>query len=168
MNNELKLDFFEDGPFIKLSRNNIELIEFACRIVDSTYRNSFNPSHENSSGWLIQHYSNGEIDWTKNKESIEKICKAIDRENSTHLSVSGTERTTNKNDKNPANSQGVIRMVDFIFESDKLLGRIENGDANVVNELAKAVKYVSRGNTKVFSKFSFASVVYVTPSYSIA
>lgn len=82
-----KLDYL-DGKFIDFTQNNIELIDF-CLSIDSSYRDAFNQT-PGSSAYLITH------NWAFKEKIIKDICERIDKENSTHLAVSGHNKGDNK------------------------------------------------------------------------
>ena len=126
-----KLDYL-DGKFIDFTQNNIELIDF-CLSIDSSYRDAFNQT-PGSSAYLITH------NWAFKEKIIKDICERIDKENSTHLAVSGHNKGDNK---------GVDAVVKKILEIDDFETRLKNENADLVNEIAKAVPEIS--------KFSFAS-----------
>lgn len=142
----LELDYFEGTKFIRLTQKNYEILNFACKTLDSTYRNSFNTEYPGSSGYLITQYAkNG--DWTQNPDAVEIICRQIDKENATHLSVSGNFPTGD-----PMNSRGIELMSAYIADINRqsVLERIREGEESIVCELA-------REPVRGFSKFSFAS-----------
>ena len=95
-----KLDYL-DGKFIDFTQNNIELIDF-CLSIDSSYRDAFNQT-PGSSAYLITH------NWAFKEKIIKDICERIDKENSTHLAVSGHNKGDNK---------GVDAVVKKILEID--------------------------------------------------
>lgn len=127
-----KLDYL-DRKFIDFTQNNIELIDF-CLSIDSSYRDAFNPTSKGSSAYLITHK------WAFNEDTIKDICERIDKENSTHLAVSGHNKGDNK---------GVDAVVKKILDIADFETRLKKEDAELVNEIAKAVPKIS--------KFSFAS-----------
>lgn len=129
-----KLDYLDTNrKFIDFTQNNIDLINF-CLTIDSSYRNTFNPTSIDSSAYLI---TNG---WSFNIATIKEICKKIDKENSTHLAVSGHK----KGDK-----KGVDAVANKILDIDDFETKLKNTDTGLVDEIAKAVPQIS--------KFSFAS-----------
>lgn len=127
-----KLDYL-DRKFIDFTQNNIELIDF-CLSIDSSYRDAFNPTSIGSSAYLITN------EWSFDKDTIKNICERIDKENSTHLAVSGHNKGDNK---------GVDAVVKKILDIADFETRLKKEDAELVNEIAKAVPKIS--------KFSFAS-----------
>lgn len=130
----LELDYLDKNKkFIDFTQNNIELIDF-CLSIDSSYRDAFNPTSIGSSAYLITN------EWSFDKDTIKDICERIDKENSTHLAVSGH----NKGDKT-----GVDAVVKRILGIANFETKLKNADADLVNEIAKAVPEIS--------KFSFAS-----------
>ena len=129
-----KLDYLDiNRKFIDFTQNNIELIDF-CLSIDSSYRDAFNPTSIGSSAYLITN------EWSFDKDTIKDICERIDKENSTHLAVSGHNKGDNK---------GVDAVVKKILDIDDFETRLKKEDADLVNEIAKAVPEIS--------KFSFAS-----------
>lgn len=138
----MKLDF-DENEALDFTENNIDLINF-CIKVDSSYRNAFSEDYVGSSAELIKKH------WEFNKPRITEICRQIDKENSTHLAVSGHKKNPIKYDKiNNENNQGVAIVVDRIMSISNIIERIENIDLDLVNEIASSVKGIS--------KFSFAS-----------
>lgn len=128
------LDYLDKNKkFIDFTQNNIELIDF-CLSIDSSYRDAFNPTSKGSSAYLITN------EWFFDKDTIKDICERIDKENSTHLAVSGH----NKGDKT-----GVDAVVKKILDIANFETKLKNADADLVDEIAKAVPEIS--------KFSFAS-----------
>lgn len=90
MDNELyTIDLDENGKLC-ISEKNFNLIKL-CVSLDSAYRNT-NEKVEKSAAWYIKNefYVNGEFVFSKNV--VKEVCKRIDREESTHLSVSGTKK----------------------------------------------------------------------------
>lgn len=129
-----ELDYLDKNKkFIDFTQNNIELINF-CLSIDSSYRDAFNPTSIGSSAYLITN------EWSFDKDTIKDICERIDKENSTHLAVSGHNKGDNK---------GVDAVVKKILDIDDFETRLKKEDADLVNEIAKAVPEIS--------KFSFAS-----------
>lgn len=129
-----ELDYLDKNKkFIDFTQNNIELIDF-CLSIDSSYRDAFNPTSIGSSAYLITN------EWSFDKDTVKDICERIDKENSTHLAVSGH----NKGDK-----KGVEAVVKKILSIANFETKLKNADADLVNEIAKAVPQIS--------KFSFAS-----------
>ncbi len=129
-----ELDYLDTNrKFIDFTQNNIELINF-CLSIDSSYRDAFNPTSIGSSAYLITN------EWSFDKDTIKDICERIDKENSTHLAVSGHNKGDNK---------GVDAVVKKILGIANFETKLKNADADLVNEIAKAVPEIS--------KFSFAS-----------
>lgn len=129
-----QLNYLEQNKkFIDFTQDNIDLINF-CLSIDSSYRNAFNENHEESSAYLITNK------WSFDEDTIKNICEKIDKENSTHLAVSGHK----KGDK-----KGVNAVVKKICSFTDFETKLKNADADLVDEIAKAVPEIS--------KFSFAS-----------
>lgn len=129
-----ELDYLDTNrKFIDFTQKNIELIDF-CLSIDSSYRDAFNPTSIGSSAYLITN------EWSFDKDTIKDICERIDKENSTHLAVSGHNKGDNK---------GVDAVVKMILDISNFETRLKKADADLVNEIAKAVPEIS--------KFSFAS-----------
>ena len=139
-----QLDYLDtDKKFIDFTKNNIDLINF-CISVDSSYRNAFNEDYEGSSAELIKKH------WKFNETSITKICQQIDKENSTHLAVSGHKKNPIKfDDKNNENNQGVKIIVDKIIKINNFENELKKSNPKLVDIIADAVDGIS--------KFSFAS-----------
>lgn len=139
-----QLDYLDtDKKFIDFTKNNIDLINF-CISVDSSYRNAFNEDYEGSSAELIKKH------WKFNETSITKICQQIDKENSTHLAVSGHKKNPIKyDDKNTENNQGVKIVVDKIIKINNFENELKKSNPKLVDIIADAVDGIS--------KFSFAS-----------
>ena len=130
----LQLDYLDKNmKFIDFTQNNIKLIDF-CLTIDSSYRNAFNSASIGSSAYLIANK------WSFDKDTIKDICEKIDKENSTHLAVSGYKKGANT---------GVDAVVKKILSITNFDTRLKNADADLVNEIAGAIPQIS--------KFSFAS-----------
>lgn len=158
MTYQLKLDYFDNTQFIRLTRENIDLVSFACKTVDSHYRNIFDPHNVQSFVGLIKQYKadNGDA-WVNDRNLVESVCKAIDKEDRTHLSVSGIVASPVKGSANP-NAQGINLMVDYIMKHQAILDKIKRGEPSVVNDMAESVKGPTKKQVnQTFSKFSFAS-----------
>ena len=139
----IELDFYDDeNLFPQLTKKNAAILNQICTTIDSSYRRSFNASTQGSSANLIR---NAGKDWTDNPITVESICKAIDRENSTHLSVSGMEKGRDKNDPGNPNNKGIEQMVAFIVSYKNrhngcsILEKINEGDPCLVDEMASSV-----------------------------
>ena len=140
----MKLDYIDkDEKYIDFTQNNIDLINF-CITIDSSYWNAFDETYIGSSAELIKYH------WQYNKETIAKICKQIDKENSTHLLVSGYKKVVEIGESNSdVNKQGLKKVVEKIMSIQDFEIKLKNAQPQLVNEIASAVEGVS--------KFSFAS-----------
>lgn len=140
----MKLDYLDKNEkYIDFTQNNIDLINF-CISIDSSYRNAFNDEYKGSSAELIKNH------WSFDQKTITKICKQIDKENSTHLTVSGYKKNNKlTKTKNNQNNQGLQLVVQKIMKIPNFENELKNAKPELVNEIANAVNGVS--------KFSFAS-----------
>ncbi len=127
--NPYEFDTDKNG-FPTFTHKNMKFIQVLIHN-DSNYRDSFNPKYKGSSANFLDNY------FPKNREDLQKAIESINRENSTHLSVKkGIEATV----------EAIIHM-----GLDTVSSRIQKGEAEIVNELAAAVK--SRLNFSFASKF---------------
>lgn len=140
----MELDYLDKNKkYIDFTQNNIDLINF-CISIDSSYRNAFNVNCKGSSAELIKNH------WNFDKETIKNICLQIDKENSTHLAVSGYKKNNGlTKTKNNENNQGVELVVEKIMNIPNFENRLKDSDPQLVNIIANAVNGIS--------KFSFAS-----------
>lgn len=119
----LKFETIEKD-FPKLIEKNVKLIDFIIKN-DSNYRSDNDASNVSSTLNLVKQYKN-----EQSKENLEKIIKAIDKQNSTHLSVSGNKKGDN---------QGIKNTVDYIFDKigvDELNKQIKEGNSSLVDKIA--------------------------------
>jgi len=93
---------------------------------DSNYRSASDATNRNSSAWHFKNY----LFSTKISE-IEKGVRLIDKENSTHLAVSGKEKGSNK---------GIEIVSKTILEIENLEDALNRGSPEVVITIAKSVK----------------------------
>ncbi len=127
---------FDENRCLKLSRHNVDFIRAILRI-DSNYKNSFDVNDESSARYYIVHHAEG---YVQNEEIIHEICRRIDKENSTHLSVSGN---------NPGDNTGITIMARYISGIEDLHEQLNRGDSELVSQIANCV----HGQ----NKFSFAT-----------
>lgn len=118
-------------------------IDFITAIVgiDSNYSVAYDCNNPSSSSYLLRNV------FPDKKEILEKAVKLIDKENSTHLSVSGYK-------KGGDNNKGITIMVNAMVKKvgiSKLRERIKNGDTKIVNEIADFIP--NRYNPSFASKF---------------
>lgn len=128
------LDMDENG-FPAFTEKNIAFINGIIKI-DSGYRDSFDESCESSSAGIL---SKG---FPTDKDTLERVVRLIDKENSTHLSVSGNTKNSN---------QGIKLTVEGLLEITDLIQKIVEGDTEIVNDIAGLVK--GRSNISFASKF---------------
>lgn len=127
---------FDENGLLDFTQKNIDLIE-TCISIDSRYRRAFDVTNEEGSAWFIKN----NLDFN-NEHTIELLCKLIDAENSTHLSVSGTKTGSE-------NNRGIDEMVKRISGIPDVEDRIKEGDLLLVDYLAQA-------SDRIY-KLSFAS-----------
>ena len=114
---------FDGYGFLDFTQENIDLIE-TCIGVDSRYRRSFDVNHPEGSAWYIKNRL--DLD---NEESVKELCLLIDRENSTHLESSGT---------NKGDDKGATKMTERIVGTEDIEKKLERGDLSLVDHLARA------------------------------
>ena len=131
------LDFDANGV-LALTEKNVTIINSVLRI-DPTYRSSFDKTDSSSAFFYVRQYANS---FEKNESVIKEICKRINKENSTHIYVSGHEKGSN---------QGLMLTVKAIVKIDNLKERLEKGDTEIVTTIANAVP--GRNNISFASKF---------------
>ena len=113
-----------EKDFPKLVEKNVKLIDFIIKN-DSNYRSDNDENNVSSTLNLVKQYKK-----EQSKNNLEKIIKSIDKQNSTHLSVSGNKTGDN---------QGIKNTVDYIFDKigvDKLNEQIKKGDTSLVDNIA--------------------------------
>lgn len=118
---------FDKYGFLDFTQDNIELIE-TCISIDSRYRKAFDVTSEEGSAWYIKN----RLDFN-DELTVKEVCKQIDKENSTHLYVSGNEKGAESD-----NNQGLDNMVKKINEVEDIESLIVKGDLGLVDFLAKA------------------------------
>ena len=114
---------FDGYGFLDFTQENIDLIE-TCISVDSRYRRAFDVNHPEGSAWYIKNRL--DLD---NEESVKELCLLIDRENSTHLESSGT---------NKGDDKGATKMAERIVGTEDIEKKLERGDLSLVDHLARA------------------------------
>lgn len=126
----------DENDAVALTEKNVEFIKSIIRI-DSSYRNSLDKEYEGSSAYIItkKFYKNTDFDFS-DRDNVKELVKALDKENSTHLSVAeGIKNTTEK----------IFSMREGFKE------RLLCGDPDLVCEIAKATK--GRNNFSFATKF---------------
>lgn len=123
-NIEKILEFEMDANnFPRITEKNVKLIDFIIKN-DSNYRSDNDEHNKLSTLCLVNSYKNNPT-----KENLEKVIKAIDKQNSTHLSSSGKKKGSNK---------GIRLTLEYIYKnSDKIITSIQNGDIKVVEDIAQ-------------------------------
>lgn len=119
----LKFETIEKD-FPKLTEKNVKLIDFIIKN-DSNYRSDNDEINVTSTLNLVKKYKN-----EQSKENLEKIIKSIDKQNSTHLSVSGNKKGDNK---------GIESTVSYLYDEigvEKLNKQIKDGDNSLVDKIA--------------------------------
>lgn len=132
----------DENRMVKLTKKNVDFIRGILKI-DSSYRREMDVLDDTSAAYYIKNHpiTNG----SNSYEDIEEIVKRIDRENSTHISVSGTEKGGENN------GDGVRIVTEGICKMLNLKDSLENGNFNVVVEISRLVK--GRNNFSFASKF---------------
>ena len=128
INEVLKFQINEDG-FPKLTEKNVKLINFIINN-DSNYRSDNDEENVKSTLNLVKQFKN-----EQSKENLEKIIKAVDKQNSTHLSVSGNKKGKGLKE----NKEGIEKTTDYIFNIigvTELKNKIEKGDCSLVDDIA--------------------------------
>lgn len=142
MNNNF---IFDSNPYVfDTDKNGFPIfteknIKFITAMInnDSNYRVSLDVKHPDSSAFLLKK------GFPKEKGDLKICIERIDKENSTHLAVSGNKEGDNK---------GIEITVEKIFDNiDKISSSIENGKMDIVDEIADFVD--GRYNISFASKF---------------
>ncbi len=128
-----------------VSRKNIALVN-ALALFDPGYRASVDVNNEKSSARLIREAYENDPDFLSENDTVLEIVKRIDKENSTHLSVSGG----GKGGETQA-AQGRDLTAKKICCLPNLLCRLRQGDTELVKEIAGAVD--GRNNFSFATKF---------------
>lgn len=102
---------------------------------DSNYRSATDEKNINSSAWHFKNYR-----FSKDISEIEKGVRLIDKENSTHLAVSGREKGSNK---------GIEIVANKILGIENLENELNEGSSKVVITIAESIKG--------YNVFSFAT-----------
>lgn len=134
-----KFDLDKNG-FPAFTEKNLKFLN-ALIENDSKYRLSFDINNLNSSAGILSKEK-----FPKDKDKMLDVVRKIDKENSTHLSVSGYSKENKEN-----NNKGIDIFLEKLFSNniDSIENRIEKGDTALVDEMAKYVPGVT--------KLSFAS-----------
>ena len=120
---ELKFDTIEED-FPRLTEKNVKLINFIMKN-DSNYRIDNDENNMLSTANLVKQYKNN-----PSRNNLKQIIKAIDKQNSTHLSASGTKK---------GNNTGIDNTTDYIFYKigiDNLSKQIYEGNSLLVDDIA--------------------------------
>jgi hypothetical protein len=115
----------DNNGIISLTKNNVQRINFIIEN-DPNYRSDSDPYNENSTYNYIRNHP-----YTTDYKEILEIVKKIDKQNSTHQASSGI----NKGDNN-----GREKTAEFIHQIENFYERLKNGDPELVNEIANALK----------------------------
>ena len=136
------LDLDSNG-FLAMTEKNARFLCASIKL-DSAYRKTYDKNDDNSAfKYAVDH--NKEI---MDKEVMTEICRRIDRENSTHLSVSGNQKGDNK---------GISNTVDIILGIDDIVVKLQNGNADLVKTIAGYDEKEANLCEKKRNNFSFAS-----------
>jgi len=120
----LKFELDKNG-FPKLTEKNVKLIDFIIKN-DSNYRSDNDKENRLSTIILVKQYQK-----EPSKENLRKVIKAIDKQNSTHLSVTGQEKGSN---------QGIELTTKYIFYKigiNELNKQIKHEQNSLVDDIAK-------------------------------
>lgn len=113
----------DKNGFPALTEKNVELINFLIDN-DSNYRYDADPQNADSTYNMIK-----KIGETHNVDMIEKIITKIDLQNSTHQASEGSA----------GGNRGRSITAEYISNIEDLYERLRNEDAELVNEIAKAI-----------------------------
>ena len=145
--NRYKFDLDANGV-LALTEENVVRINFIIDN-DSNYR-LFSDKDNPMSVERFINDRRSKIPWSVNE--ILHIVTEIDKQNSTHQDSIGVKKDSNN--PNSKNNGGRQKTAEYIYNISGLYERLENGDASLVNEIAKAL-YKSDGTGRY--TFSFAS-----------
>ena len=144
---------FENEPYIIdtdkngfpcFTPKNINFITSVINL-DSTYRVAFDEENPSSSACFLKNR------FPESKEDLEKAVRLIDKENSTHLIVSGNKKK--EDDKDDTKKQGIIITVNSMINEglEDLGNHIKEGKKEIVMKIADYV--TGRFNISFASKF---------------
>lgn len=163
--NRYKFDLDANG-ILALTEENVARINFIIDN-DSNYRLFSDMDNLNSIGRYIADRKNV-TPW--NVDEILHIVTEIDKQNSTHQDSIGIKKDAN----NPTarNNGGRQKTAEYIYNIRGLYERLENGDASLVNDIAKALYRIDGGGRYTFSfasKFCtyVSQALYNSDEYSI-
>lgn len=140
-----EMDLDKNG-FVALTEKNVQFINGVLSL-DSSYRKAFR-AEKDSAAFYIKNvfYNNGKF--SHDPEEIEEVIRRIDKENSTHLAVSGSKKGDNKGIEKTKNKVSEL----FKEENEEIIvERLKAADADLVAEIAAAVE--NRNNFSFASKF---------------
>lgn len=163
--NRYKFDLDTNGE-LALTEENVVRINFIIDN-DSNYRLFSDKGNPMSVERFINDRKN-KIPWSVNE--ILHIVTEIDRQNSTHQDSIGVK----KDASNPTakNNGGRQKTAEYIYNISGLYERLKNGDASLVNDIAKALYKFDGGGRYTFSfasKFCtyVSQALYNSDAYSI-
>ena len=155
---------------LRFTKKNRDLI-LACIDIDSTYRRSFDEENPNSSAHYI-------VEWFGDKNKYEneylkksreekikimfEVCYRLDKENSTHLSVSSSTKGENANKGVELMASAIVdKCVDKEGKSNILKALETDTEGKIVYNISQFVSYQNKknedGNDKIRNNLSFAS-----------
>lgn len=140
---------YDKNGFPALTEHNVDLTQFIINN-DSNYRVAVDPTNSKSSAYIFENYKKCGS-YPKSKDEFQEICKRIDKENATHLSV----------------RNGIEKTADALNKRAGLNDDLYRGDASIVDDISKFVP--GRNNLSFASKFcAFYSLgIYGKDNYSI-
>lgn len=140
---------YDKNGFPALTKHNVDLAQFIIK-TDSNYRVAIDPTNPKSSAYIFENYKK-RGSCPKSRDDFQEICKRIDKENATHLSV----------------KNGIKITADALYKMAGLDDGLKRGDASIVDVISKFVP--GRNNLSFASKFcAFYSLgIYGKDNYSI-
>ena len=140
---------YDNNGFPALTKHNVDLVQFIIK-TDSNYRVAIDPTNSKSSAYIFEDYKKRKS-YPKSRDEFQEICKRIDKENATHLSV----------------KKGIETTANALYKMAELDADLRRGDASIVDVISKFVP--GRNNLSFASKFcAFYSLgIYGKDNYSI-
>lgn len=140
---------YDKNGFPALTKHNVDLVQFIIKN-DSNYRVATDPTNSKSSAYTFEDYKKSGS-YPKSRDDFKEICKRIDKENVTHLSV----------------NKGIEITAGALCKMTGLNAGLYRGDASIVDVISKFVP--GRINLSFASKFcAFYSLgIYGKDNYSI-
>ena len=136
-----ELDVDKNG-FPCFTKKNIMFISAIIKY-DSSYSIAYDTQNPSSSAYLL------DKKFPENENALRKAVMLIDKENSTHLIVSGTEK--NGGDSNKQGIEITVKSMINKIGLNQISNGIKNGDTSLVDQIADFVD--GRYNISFASKF---------------